>query len=166
MDRFYVEILVPLEKKGFGEAQDPPYECPEYGLGDYATFLFDPDGLKHLYFITAIALTILALVTVNFVNLTTARASSRLREIGVRKTVGAERRQVAYRFLGEALIQATVGFVIALGVAELTRPEFAMMFARRAMSGLDTGWILVLCAVSVITTGLIAGPYCYPGSIQ
>ena len=47
IDRFYAEVLVPLEKAGLCVVEDPPCECPEYGAGYYATFFFDPDGLKY-----------------------------------------------------------------------------------------------------------------------
>ena len=41
-----IQVLAPLEKKGLCEVEDPPCDCPEYGDGYYATFFFDPDGLK------------------------------------------------------------------------------------------------------------------------
>jgi glyoxylase I family protein len=46
VDRLYREILVPLEREGLCVVEDPPCDCPEYGEGYYATFFFDPDGLK------------------------------------------------------------------------------------------------------------------------
>tara|TARA_R110002111_G_scaffold77239_1_gene122658 strand:+ start:468 stop:1034 length:567 start_codon:yes stop_codon:yes gene_type:complete len=51
VDRFYNEVLVPLEKAGHCTIQDPPVDCPEYGEGYYATFFFDPDGLKYEFVI-------------------------------------------------------------------------------------------------------------------
>ena len=47
VDRFYAEVLVSLEKEGHCEIEDPPCDCPEFGEGYYATFFFDPDGLKY-----------------------------------------------------------------------------------------------------------------------
>lgn len=46
VDRLYREVLVPLEQAGLCVVEDPPCECPEYDAGYYATFFFDPDGLK------------------------------------------------------------------------------------------------------------------------
>lgn len=46
VDRFYAEVLVPLSRQGHCTVEDPPCDCPEYGEGYYATFFFDPDGLK------------------------------------------------------------------------------------------------------------------------
>jgi hypothetical protein len=47
VDRFYAEILLPLEKEGLCRVEDAPCDCPEYGKGYYATFFLDPDGLKY-----------------------------------------------------------------------------------------------------------------------
>ena len=47
VDRFYADVLVPLEKSGHCAVEDPPCDCPEFGEGYYATFFFDPDGLKY-----------------------------------------------------------------------------------------------------------------------
>lgn len=49
VDTFYREVLAPLEKNGHCSVEDPPCDCPEYGEGYYATFFFDPDGLKYEY---------------------------------------------------------------------------------------------------------------------
>ncbi len=51
VDRFYNEVLVPLEKQGLCTIEDPPCDCPEYGEGYYATFFRDPDGLKYEFVI-------------------------------------------------------------------------------------------------------------------
>lgn len=51
VDRFYTEVLSPLEKSGLCRVEDPPCDCPEYGNGYYATFFFDPDGLKYEFVI-------------------------------------------------------------------------------------------------------------------
>lgn len=51
VDRFYAEVLVPLEKQGLCQVEDPPCDCPEYGEGYYATFFKDLDGLKYEFVI-------------------------------------------------------------------------------------------------------------------
>ncbi|MGJ8678671.1 MAG: VOC family protein [Akkermansiaceae bacterium] len=51
VDRFYAEVLVPLERKNLAIIEDPPCDCPEYGEGYYATFFHDPDGLKYEFVI-------------------------------------------------------------------------------------------------------------------
>jgi len=51
VDRFYSEVLLPLQASGQCSIEDPPCECPEYGEGYYATFFRDPDGLKYEFVI-------------------------------------------------------------------------------------------------------------------
>lgn len=51
VDKLYQEVLAPLEKEGLCLVEDPPCDCPEYGEGYYATFFFDPDGLKYEFVI-------------------------------------------------------------------------------------------------------------------
>ncbi|WP_309382666.1 VOC family protein [Cerasicoccus frondis] len=51
VDRFYQEVLLPLEHAGHAAIEDAPCDCPEYGEGYYATFFHDPDGLKYEYVI-------------------------------------------------------------------------------------------------------------------
>ncbi len=51
VDRFYQNVLLPLSKNGHCTIEDAPCECPEYGDGYYATFFFDPDGLKYEFVI-------------------------------------------------------------------------------------------------------------------
>ena len=51
VDGFYRDVLLPLEKAGHCRIEDAPCDCPEYGEGYYATFFFDPDGLKYEFVI-------------------------------------------------------------------------------------------------------------------
>ncbi|MGJ8673799.1 VOC family protein [Rubritalea sp.] len=51
VDRFYAEVLIPLEQGNLATIEDPPCDCPEYGEGYYATFFHDPDGLKYEFVI-------------------------------------------------------------------------------------------------------------------
>jgi len=51
VDRFYTQVLIPAEAAGLCVVEDAPCDCPEYGEGYYATFFFDPDGLKYEYVI-------------------------------------------------------------------------------------------------------------------
>ncbi|QYM78021.1 VOC family protein [Horticoccus luteus] len=53
VDRFYADVLVPLEQQGLCRVEDPPGDCPEYGEPYYATFFYDPDGLKYEFVFTA-----------------------------------------------------------------------------------------------------------------
>jgi putative ABC transport system permease protein len=86
---------------------------------------FRPGGnISYLYILGTAALFILLLAGVNFTNLTTARATTRAREVGMRQTLGAVRRQLVEQFFGEALITTVMAWVIATALAASMIPAF------------------------------------------
>lgn len=88
----------------------------------YTTFADTGAGYRTVYFFTLVALFILGIAWVNYVNLATARAAERAREIGVRKASGAHRRQVVAQFLMEAAVLNGLALLLALGLARLALP--------------------------------------------
>jgi putative ABC transport system permease protein len=108
----------------------------------------------------AIALAVLLLACVNFMNLATARAAERAREVGVRKTLGARRRELAMQFLGEALVMSGAAAVLGLGIAALVLPWFNEFAGKSLVPGDVAGFGLLASIVAlVIFTGLAAGSY-------
>ncbi len=107
-----------------------------------------------------IAFLILVIAAVNFVNLTTARAALRAREVGVRKVMGARRRHLVGQFLLESGGLAAVALVLALGIVELTLPGFRAFFAQ--IPGLnffeDPALIMAFAGLALVV-GLGAGLY-------
>jgi putative ABC transport system permease protein len=82
---------------------------------------FRPGGnISYLYILGTAALFILMLAGINFTNLNTARATSRAREVGMRKTLGAMKRQLVEQFFGEALITSVIALVIAVAIVSLS----------------------------------------------
>lgn len=115
---------------------------------------------KTIYTLTGIALFILLMAVVNFVNSTIANASSRLKEIGVRKVMGSLRRQLVVQFLAESLVMATLSMLLSLLFYELFRSSFAAIVGRQ----IDSLWIIspYFLAASVLLTlliGVLAGSY-------
>ncbi|MEM6647936.1 MAG: ABC transporter permease, partial [Bacteroidota bacterium] len=107
-----------------------------------------------------IALAILVLACINFMNLSTARSAQRAREVGVRKSLGAERTQVAMQFLGESIFMSVVALVLAVAVVEMLLPAFNDL-AGRAID-IDYGanvtyWMGIVALV--LFTGVLAGAY-------
>jgi putative ABC transport system permease protein len=101
-----------------------------------------------------IAILILVIATVNYINLATARAIERAPEVGVRKVLGSMRSQLFTQFLSESLILTTFSFFLAIGIASLFMPYFSRMIDRP----LDIGIVLNGYTVSVIfLAGLIIG---------
>ena len=106
-----------------------------------------------------VAALVLLLACANYANLATALALARATEIGVRKTLGAGRSQVARLFAAEALLLSLVAGAVALGLVLLLQDPFNDLFDKRVgLSGLSVqAWALV--AALVVGTGLLAGAY-------
>ncbi|NBB85931.1 MAG: FtsX-like permease family protein [Bacteroidetes bacterium] len=106
-----------------------------------------------------IAVFILLLACVNFMNLTTARAAERANEVGVRKAMGAGRGQLMGQFFGEALLLSSGATLLAIGITAAALPAFRDLAARElAWPALgDPFWALMAAAVGL--TGLVAGSY-------
>jgi len=117
----------------------------------------DPTAL-HIFF--AVAVFILLIAGINFVNLATARATTRAREVGVRKTLGAARRSLVGQFLAEAVLTALLALALAILLARAALPLFHMLAGTTLAGGLvpsaSVAAALVLAAVGV---GLAAGAY-------
>ena len=114
----------------------------------------------YLYAISAIALFIMILACVNFMNLATARSASRAREVGMRKVVGARRTQLILQFLTESFLLAFVAVVGAVGLVYLFLPRFGLFLNRQIVFDLphNPGLAAMLLAI-VLFTGFFAGSY-------
>lgn len=77
-----------------------------------------------IYFLLAIALVVLVLAWINYVNLSIARSFGRAKEVGVRKTAGATYRQIAHQFLSETFVYNVISILIAIAIVAITAPWF------------------------------------------
>jgi putative ABC transport system permease protein len=115
-------------------------------------------AMLRLYIV--IALFILAIACVNFVNLTIALSASRSREIGVRKVMGARRTNLVTQFLGESVIYALIATEFSLVLMDLLRPVFNNLVQRQlALSSISWIWVLLLILALPLIIGLVAGIY-------
>lgn len=111
-----------------------------------------------LFFITA--LIVLAIACINFMNLSTAQASKRAREVGVRKSMGASRLSLMLQFTGEAILMCAVAAVTAAVAVYLLMPAFNNFTGKHITFTLPvTGKYLLLLLVVIVVTGLLAGSY-------
>lgn len=111
-----------------------------------------------LFFITA--LIVLAIACINFMNLSTAQASRRAREVGVRKSLGATRSSLVMQFTGEAILMAAIAAIIAGVVVVALMPVFNNFTGKHIVFTLPIvgKYLLGLLAVTLVT-GLLAGSY-------
>lgn len=130
----------------------------------YLSSVYDADGFRgrprYLYIFGTIALLILLIAAINYVNLVTAQAERRAREVGVRKTMGASRQHVAYQFLGEALLLSGMALAVALGLVAGALPAFNALFDKTlSLSTARHGWAVLNGAGVVGIVSLLAGVY-------
>ena len=119
-----------------------------------------PGSWTTVYGVIAIGVLILLVACFNFMNLATARAMLRAREIALRKTMGASRRQLVVQFLGEAVLMALLALALAFAAAEMLLPVFDKFLGRPIGFRLRYDWPLLLALVGVaIAAGLISGSY-------
>ncbi|MCX6214308.1 ABC transporter permease [Spirosoma sp.] len=122
---------------------------------------FEPNGdLTYIYIFGSIALLILLIACVNYVNLATSRAVERAQEVGVRKVMGALRGQLFGQFIGESVIVTSLALVLALLLAALALPVFNELSDRQftISSWFELRNILLLLGIGLIVS-LIAGSY-------
>lgn len=112
------------------------------------------------YYLTGIALLILIIACINYINLSTARAAKRSLEVGVRKVLGADRRRLFQQFVGESMIFAFIAAVIALILAWLFLPVFNSLLARDLVMDIDSNALLWLgISGLVFLVGGLSGSY-------
>jgi putative ABC transport system permease protein len=107
-----------------------------------------------------IALIVLIIACVNFINLSTARSAERAKEVGIRKSIGAHRFQLAMQFLGETVLISFMALVFAIILVELTLPYINNLSERNITLPLltDPGFIVIVFGGTVLI-GLISGIY-------
>ncbi len=113
--------------------------------------------LDYVRMFTLIGILVVVIASINFVNLTTARAAKRAREVGIRKAVGSRRGQLIFQFLAESLLLTVVAFGLALLMAQLLLPAFDALVGKPLAIpyGNPVFWLVMLTGVSV--TSLLAG---------
>ena len=129
----------------------------------YSTLEADPRGqgsITQVYVFGAIALFVLLIAAVNFVNLATARAAERATEVGVRKSVGAGRGQLVHQFLGESVLLSLGAAALALVLMQAAFPAFEALLGKTLAVGLWTNELLWAGAAAVVfVAGVGAGSY-------
>jgi putative ABC transport system permease protein len=115
---------------------------------------------KMLYTLSSIALFILLMAVINFVNICISRSSQRMKEMGIRKVLGGLRKQLIWQFLTESVLMVLIATLIALGIYALARPFFANLLATD-ISGLFSFplYFYLIPVAFALVIGLLAGLY-------
>ncbi|MBK8561921.1 MAG: ABC transporter permease [Saprospiraceae bacterium] len=117
-------------------------------------------NMSYLYVLISIALFILLIACINFMNLSTARSSTRTGEVGIRKVLGAQRNGLVYQYLSESLLMTSVAFVFAILFVRMILPVFENVSEKTFSFSLPQyGYLLASFLLLSILTGLLAGSY-------
>ena len=121
---------------------------------------FKVGSLTNVKIFSVIAIFILLIACINFMNLATARATERAKEVGIRKVVGAVRRQLTTQFLFESVLLSLIAFLLALLLGELLLPIFNQLAGKAVATSVFNNFYHLLFFVAIaLTIGLLAGIY-------
>tara|TARA_E500000318_G_scaffold111767_1_gene131643 strand:+ start:2483 stop:4900 length:2418 start_codon:yes stop_codon:yes gene_type:complete len=122
------------------------------------------DGLKHgdikfVWLFAAIAIFVLLLAIINFINLSTAKSANRAKEVGLRKTIGAFRNNLVNQFLTESVIFSIISFVLGIVLAWALLPTFNEIADKNMVLPWSNWWFAAVLLISALLVGVLAGLY-------
>ncbi len=116
--------------------------------------------ITHVYLFSGIALFVLIIAGINFINLSTARSSTRAQEVGMRKTLGAVRSRLIGQFLGESMIHSILAMGLAIGLINFFLPLFTPVIGRElTLNFIQAPWLLAAFLGMTAMVGVLAGSY-------
>ncbi len=114
--------------------------------------------IEYVRLFSVVAIVILLIASINFVNLTTARASRRLKEIGIKKVVGSGRKELIFQYIGESVLMSFFSLMIAILLVALVLPTFNEITGKQFALTFDS--TLIVSALTItFSTGIAAGLY-------
>jgi putative ABC transport system permease protein len=128
----------------------------------YSDGIYDiiPHGdIRYIWMFGGIAIFILLLACINFVNLSTARSANRAKEVGLRKVVGSYRSSLINQFLSESILFSVVSFMVALAVLALAMPFFNQLAGKTIAIPWAEWWFIPTLAMAALIVGIVAGMY-------
>ena len=119
-----------------------------------------PGDVQYVYIFGAVAVFMLLIACINFINLTTAGAAKRAREVGIRKVLGSVRSQLIGQFLAESMLLTLAGTVIAILLVYTALPLFHSIIGQELALNWSAGsWLIPALLLIMVVTGLLAGLY-------
>lgn len=115
--------------------------------------------IEYVQLFTAIAVFVLIIACINFMNLATARSESRAREVGIRKSIGSRRKELIAQFLGESILVTLIAFVLALALVELLLPFYNQLVNKTISIDYSNPIVWVVATSIVLVLGIFSGSY-------
>ena len=148
-------------KKGGNHFTHPAIPLTEIHLHSNKTDEFEANGnITYVYIFSVIAIFILLIACVNFMNLSTARSANRAKEVGIRKVAGSSRSSLIIQFLTESILMSFISLVLAIGIAELLLPLFNQLAGKQmTMFTIFSSVQLPILVGLTIVVGCVSGSY-------
>ena len=140
----------------------PLQRLTDIHLDSHLLWEFETNGNRtYVHFFTIIAVFILLIAAVNYMNLSTARSAGRAREVGIRKTVGSTRASLAHRFLTESILTSLLALVLSLGALHALMPFFRNLVGKPWLQipYVAHPFLLVPLIILAVMIGIFAGVY-------
>ncbi len=119
----------------------------------------DKGDIKLVWLFGAVAVFILIIACINFINLSTAKSANRAKEVGLRKVVGSDRFSLVKQFLTESLLFSVLSFILGLLIAALLLPYFNTLAGKSLTTPWTAWWLLPAMIAAAIIIGVVAGLY-------
>lgn len=130
----------------------------QYLHGEFENGVEAGGRIEYVRFFSLIAIFILVIACINFMNLSTARASRRIKEVGVKKAVGAGRSSLIFQYLSESMLMSFLSLLVAIGLVFTVLPQFNIITGKQIEPILSSSLIIGGLGITLLT-GLISGSY-------
>jgi len=130
----------------------------QYLHGNYTNGVQSGGRIEYIRLFSLIGIFILLIAGINFINLATAKASKRFREVGVRKVVGSGRKALVAQFAGEACMLSLLAMVVSIVLVWLFMPQFNQITSKQLHLSSDANFIFSIIGICLFT-GLLSGLY-------
>ena len=152
-------------KARYDKNEDPRWEMFLYPISKWRLYSRFKDGsedggrIEFVRMFGIIAVFILLIACINFMNLSTARSEKRAKEVGIRKVVGAQKGALIAQFIGESILLAFLAGIVAIGIVELSLPGFNKLTDKKLFIDFGNIYSWLIALGFIIFTGLVAGSY-------
>ncbi|HEX5170428.1 MAG TPA: ABC transporter permease [Cyclobacteriaceae bacterium] len=115
--------------------------------------------IQYVWLFGFVAVFVLLLACINFMNLSTARSEKRAKEVGIRKSIGSMRQQLINQFLSESLLVVVIAFCVSVILISLALPFFNQIAEKQITPPFSSPWFWISSMTFIITTGILSGSY-------
>jgi putative ABC transport system permease protein len=130
----------------------------QYLYAQYKDGMQDGGRIEYIRLFSIIAVFLLVIACINFMNLSTAKAASRIKEVGIKKVVGASRSTLIVQYLGESVLMSFLSLILAIVLIFLLLPAFNSITGKALTFNFNTQLVVTVISITLVT-GVIAGSY-------